>query len=166
MKTKTIFTLAIIPLMLIASACGSSKSTAEQEAEAQKMREKIEQFEITFEATYAHPSGGFQSIYLSPYYDVKLSSDTVSAYLPYYGRAYRAPIDSHEGGIKFTSTDFEYRIAEGKKGGNWKIDIRTLDTKRQFTLYLDVWENGTANLQVIDPDRQAISFQGIIKQPK
>ena len=47
---------------------------------------------------------GYRSIYLSPYYYLKVSKDTVVAYLPYFGRAYTAPADPTEGGIKFTST--------------------------------------------------------------
>lgn len=166
MKTKTVFTITLFVSMLIASACGSMKSTAEREANAQQIREKVQNFDLTFEATYAHPSGGFRSVYLSPYYELKVSHDTVLAYLPYYGRAYRAPMNPREGGIKFTSTDFEYQVLEGKKAGNWQINVRTWDTERQFTLYLDVWENGSARLDVMDPDKQPISFQGNIKLSK
>jgi hypothetical protein len=31
-----------------------------------------------------------------------------------------------------------------------------------MTLFLEVWENGTAQLTVDDPDRQTISFDGYI----
>lgn len=162
MKTKQTISLTLFVWLLVLAGCVSGKSIAERQADKELMREKIQEPDFTFEATYAHPSG-FRSIYLSPYYELKLTPDTVSAYLPYYGRAYRASLDPSEGGIKFTSTDFEYTITEGSKPGNWHIHLQTMDTKRQFTLYLNVWDNGSAHLSVNDPDRQSIAFQGNIK---
>jgi hypothetical protein len=48
--------------------------------------------------------------------------DTINAYLPFYGKAYSIPYGSNEGGIKFTSTDFNYTLTPKKKG-SWDITI-------------------------------------------
>lgn len=84
----------------------------------------------------------------------------MKAYLPYYGRAYRAPMDPREGGFQFTSTDFTYRYAPGKKRGSWIAKITILDLDRPVTFNFDIWENGTSRLMVSDFNRQPISFQG------
>ena len=97
---------------------------------------------------------------------MKVNPDTVRAYLPYYGRAYVAPMNPSEGGIKFTSTDFDYQVAPGKRKGNWQVNIRTRDTGREIFLYFDIWENGTARLNVTDTNRQPISFQGDLETGK
>ncbi|MDR1742520.1 MAG: DUF4251 domain-containing protein [Dysgonamonadaceae bacterium] len=163
MKKITSTLSACLFTALLFSSCGSSLSSAQKEAQAQEIRQKIEDFRFTFKATYAYPTG-YRSISLSPYYDLKVSKDSVRAYLPYYGRAYIAPINPDEGGIKFTSTDFDYKVSEGKKAGNWRIEIIPKDLRwGDTTLSLDVWENGNARLDVNSTDRQPISFHGDIE---
>lgn len=149
----------MLPFVLTFNACGGTQTVVEKEKQAADVRNAVEIPDFTFKATYAHPTG-YKSIYLSPYYDVKVSPDTVIAYLPFYGRAYRAPMNPSEGGYRFTSTDFEYRANEGKKKGSWDVEITLLDLNRPVTFRFDIWENGTARLSVTDVDRQPISFQG------
>lgn len=117
----------LVAISLLLFACGTTQTAAEKADKAKHLREKIESFNFKFNATYAHPQN-YKSVYLSSYYDVKVSPDTVKAYLPFFGRAYTAPMNSREGGIKFESTDFEYIIEEGKKDGRWQITINTKDT--------------------------------------
>lgn len=143
----------------ILTACGTMQTVAEKESKAMEIRTAIDDFRFTFNPTYAHPTG-YQAVYLSPYYDVKVSPDTLTVYLPFYGRAYRAPITPDENGYRFTSTDFEYQVIPGKKAGNCLIDIKINDQRRDLRFYFDIWENGVARLNVSDIDRQSISYQG------
>lgn len=165
MKQSALHLIIMLSVTFGLTACGTARSAAEKEAVANEVNQRINDFDFTFKATYAYPTG-FRSIYLSPFYDVKVSPDTVKAYLPYYGRAYVAPMDPSEGGIKFTSTDFDYQVEPGRKKGNWQVNIRTRDTGREIFLYFDIWENGTARLNVTDTNRQPISFQGDIETGK
>ncbi len=139
--------------------CGSTQTAVEREKQAADVENAVEMGDFTFKATYAYPTG-YKSVYLSPYYDVKITPDTVKAYLPYYGRAYRAPMDPSEGGYRFTSTDFAYRADKGGKKGNWNVEITLHDLDRPVTFRFDIWENGTARLNVSDVDRQQIAFHG------
>lgn len=159
-RVADILIALIIGVLL--NSCSSIQPSVEKTEKAQLLNEQIESFHFKFNATHAYPQS-YKSIYLSSYYDVKVSLDTVQAYLPYYGRAYTAPIDPNEGGIKFVSTNFDYNIKEGKKAGNWLITIQTKDTSRPYTLYFDLWNNGTARLSVHDRNKQTISFQGDIE---
>lgn len=161
-KTNYLLLLLSAACLMLNVSCASTQASAEKQAQALEIRKKVENGDFTFKATYAYPTG-FRSMYLSPYYDVKVKSDTVVAYLPYYGRAYSAPMDPTEGGIKFTSTDFDYNVKPGKKNGNWLVDIRFNDTKREILFFFDIWENGTARLNVTDTNRQSISFNGNIE---
>ena len=157
----TTFIVASLSFLLLLS-CGATQSAADKAQNAEALGSKIANMDFKFSATYAYPQN-FRSVYLSPYYDVTVSSDTVKCYLPYYGRAYTAPMNPSEGGIKFTSTSFDYDIKNGKKAGNWMVTIRTKDTTRPFTLVFNLWSNGTGRLSVDDPDRQTISFQGNVE---
>ena len=161
-KTNYLLLLLSATCLMLNVSCASTQASAEKQAQALEIRKKVENGDFTFKATYAYPTG-FRSMYLSPYYDVKVKPDTVVAYLPYYGRAYSAPMDPTEGGIKFTSTDFDYNVKPGKKNGNWLVDIRFNDTKREILFFFDIWENGTTRLNVTDTNRQSISFNGNIE---
>lgn len=151
--------LLMLSFLLSIHSCGSAQSAVEKEKQAALVRDAVEEGDFVFNANYAYPTG-YKSLYLSPFYDVKVSSDTVKTYLPFYGRAYRASLDPSEGGYRFTSTDFEYRVSKGKKNGNWNVTIVFNDQQRPLTFNFDIWENGTARLNVNDANRQAISFQG------
>jgi len=161
MKKIIFYTIGVLVSLLILRACGIMQSPGEKEKRANQLRVAVESSDFVFEATYAYPTG-YNSVYLSPYYDVKISPDTVSAYLPYYGRAYRAPMDPSEGGFHVTSTDFKYSFKEGKRNGNWIVEIDILDLDRPVTFSFDIWEAGSARLVVNDMNRQPISFQGEI----
>lgn len=162
MKKFALYGIGLFFSALLLQACGTTRSAAEKEQIAADIRHAVERCDFTFEATYAYPTG-YRSVYLSPYYNVKLSPDTVKAYLPYYGRAYRAPMDPREGGFNFTSTDFDYKLIPVKGKGNWQAEVTILDLDRPVTFRFDIWENGTARLDVNDMNRQAISFQGNIE---
>jgi len=104
-------------------------------------------------------------------YDVKFSNDSLTAFLPYYGQAYSAPYNSPaESGIKFTSTKFDYKVTQTKKG-NLEILIIPHDLSGRSPsdvqrMMLTVSEGGWANLQITLLTRQRISFSGTIEEIK
>ena len=166
MKYNKLFTyLTLFTLSILMMACATNKTAIERAEKAKLIDKQIENLDFTFVANYAYPQG-YQPIHLTPSYDVIVAPDTIKAYLPYFGRAYRAPMDPSDGGIKFESTNFESNIQIGKKYGEWHVTIQTKDTSRPFTLYFHLWNNGTARLDVKEPDRQSISLQGLIEERK
>lgn len=114
---------------------------------------------FVFKAQTVLPLGGGVR-QLTTNYDVRLLGDSMVAYLPYFGRAYVADFNGG-GGVNFTSTQFDYKIFNRKKGG-WNIDIKPKDTKDVRQLYFTIFENGYATLQVTSENRQAISYNGYI----
>ena len=160
-----LITLIIITLSALLYNCGTSKSATEKADAAKLLDNHIENADFKFIAKHAYPQG-YQSIHLTSLYSVKVTPDTVKAYLPYFGRAYRAPMNSNEGGIKFESTNFESKVLMGKRPGEWHVTINTKDTPSPITLNFHLWNNGTGHLNVTNQDRQSISFQGDIKENK
>ena len=156
-----LITLIIITLSVLLYSCGTSKSAAEKADATKLLDNHIENTDFQFIANHAYPQG-YQSIHLTSSYSVKVTPDTVKAYLPYFGRAYRAPMNSSEGGIKFESTSFESKVLMGKKAGEWYVTINTKDTPSPITLNFHLWNNGTGHLNVTNQDKQSISFQGDI----
>lgn len=110
--------------------------------------------------------GGGGAINLSGnQYDLKVTQDSIVAYLPYYGRAFSAPYNSNEGGIKFTSKDFTYKESKNKKG-YYIIQINTKDVRREnFRLTLNITTNGYATLVASGNNKQPITFNGYLDEP-
>lgn len=110
--------------------------------------------------------GGAGVIQLSgSQYELIVTKDSVVAYLPYYGRAYTATMNPDDSGIKFKSKDFTYK-ADKKKKGSWIITMNFKDTKDAQSMTLNVSENGYATLNVNSNNRQPISFNGYLGEPK
>ena len=164
----------IICALLIAG--GVTQGAHAQATKADKKVAKIAEIatlintkNFVFMANYANPTRGMQSRALTSEYDLTLSGDTLTAYLPYFGRAYLADYYSAtEGGIKFTTTDFTYKVTKGKKG-NFEILINfskssLSDPRAVKTMRLDVTPDGYASLQVISLNRDPISFEGEIQK--
>jgi hypothetical protein len=97
-------------------------------------------------------------------YDLRITKDSVVAYLPYFGRSYNPSMDPNEAGTRFKSKDFKYSSVKKKK--NWTIIIDPKDIKDHQQMILNVSESGYASLSVNNPNRQPISFNGYISENK
>ena len=162
-RCKKIFPL--IFLIIILSNCVLPVS-AQQSGNAKEVviKNLVDSQRYVFYAQSASPMSGRQK-FLTSNYTIYISKDTVMSDLPFFGRAYSAPINAADGGIKFTSINFDYKSAARKKGG-WDIIIKPKDAPdvQQFTL--TIYTNGTAYLNVNSTNRQSISFNGYIAKKK
>lgn len=98
-------------------------------------------------------------------YDLRITADSVVSYLPYYGRSFSAPIGRDESGFRFTSKKFSYTSKATKKGG-WSININSQDVRDNVRMNLSVTQNGYATLNVVSNNKQSISYNGYISEPK
>ncbi|MES1219768.1 MAG: DUF4251 domain-containing protein [Bacteroidota bacterium] len=154
LKTLLVFVIAIL---------ASSLALKAQEKDVAVIKEMIESKNFIFKAQSAAPQTG-GTRFLTSTYDLTVNPDKVISYLPYFGRAYSAPINPSDGGIKFTSTDFRYETKKIKKG--WDITIIPKDAADVQKLYLTVFDNGSASLRVNNTNRQGISFNGYVEKNK
>lgn len=92
-------------------------------------------------------------------YELKVSKDTVEAYLPFFGKTNSIPGSLSDNGINFKATDFKYTLQEKKKGG-WNIKITLKDAGETKQLSLTVSATGYATLQVTSTNREFITFNG------
>lgn len=152
-------TSIIILIAVIGFSCKSSGSMTKEQTIA-AIGQKVESGNFSFIPQRAIPTNG-RSVNISSF-EFKVSSDTIQSYLPYYGRAYSAPMFPDDNGIKFVSTDFDYNISPKNKG-MWTININTNDTRRKYAMTLNVGETGYTTLTVNTSDRQPISFYGVIQ---
>jgi hypothetical protein len=150
--------ILIKPIYLFISLFFSAGLFA-QDLDRAVVKKAVQDQEFTFKAQTAFPMGG-NVRHLTPGYDLRISGDSLSTYLPFFGRAYSAPLPG-EGPIKFQSDDFSYK-ASVKKKQSWEIVIEPEDTREVRQMILRIFENGHATLMVNSNDRQSISFSGYI----
>lgn len=158
-KIKSLFIKLLLPTAIIFIAAaypGFGQNPVDDKTKA-----LIDTKNFIFRAETAIPQRG-GTRYLTSEYDLRVSKDTVIAFLPYFGRAYTAPMDPTKGGIKFTSTDFEYTARQKKRG--WDITITPKDATDADVRYLvlSISNKGYGSLRVICNNRDAISFSGYI----
>jgi hypothetical protein len=97
-------------------------------------------------------------------YDVRVTKDSVVAYLPYFGRTFTPSMDPNDAGTRFKSKDFKYDAV--KKKNSWIITIVPNDVKEHQKLVFNVSQKGYASLSVTNINRQPISFNGNISEPR
>ena len=164
MKKISAFILLLAFVSATGMVCGQEKKSKKQRQQehAEQVQKMIESQDYKFIAQRALPMSG-RSVNLTFGYDVNISKDTISSHLPYFGRAYVAPMNNTQAGIRFVSTDFEYQLENAKKDG-WNVNITPKDGQRRCRFTLRVFSNGSASLTVNDDTRQSISFNGYITE--
>ena len=165
MKKSVLLALLIIASVSSVIYAQEKKPKKERRQEqAEKTQAMVDAQNYTFVTQRALPMSG-RSINLTSPYGMDVSKDTIKAYLPYFGRAYTAPMNPSEGGIRFESKDFEYRLENAKKGG-WNAYISIRDANRSIEMILNITTSGSASLSVNDTSRQGITFSGYINERK
>lgn len=158
--------LKLSAFMLVVSVslvhCSSSKKSVDLTGD--DVSKMVNNKNFVFVAEQVNPLRG-RSRQLTSEYDVTLKNDSLVSYLPYFGRAYQAPMDPSQGGIQFTSTNFSYSSTPNKKGG-WIVNIIPKDYQAVQHLTFTIFENGNASLSVTNTSRDPISFSGRIRKNK
>jgi hypothetical protein len=155
---KIIFLLLGIGFVSILLSCGSTQRLSDYSDE--EIIQSVRDRDFVFVANRMMPYKG-RSFNLNSYYDVVVATDTLKSFLPYFGRAYVAPIYPGNGGINFTSTNFEFRESRSK-GGAIEIEIRPKDETEVQSLLFSIFDNGSASLRVTLLNRTPVSYDGYV----
>lgn len=157
---KTFFNQIAIIALLFTFSCSSVKTTPENKNE---LTRKIQVKDYTVIANYANPMRG-KPIYLTSEYDLRIKNDSAFAFLPYFGVAYSAPYGGSEGGIKFAEPVKEYSVKSNKKSDGWDIHFEIKARENDYEIYLNIFNNGSSMFTVNSFNRDAITFNGEVKQ--
>jgi hypothetical protein len=152
-------------LFLFAIATSISLGAAAQSTDDKSAAFKtlVDSQNYVFQAQTAMPlRGGTRQ--LTTYYDLKVTKKAIVCDLPYYGRAYVAPINPSQNGLQFTSRDFTYTTTPRKNGG-WDVVIKPKDYRDVQQMTLTISTAGYTTLQVTNLNKDPISFNGVIVAP-
>lgn len=146
--------------MMIFSQCSSSRKY--EKLDKNDVEQLVNQHAFTFIAQNMQPMRGRQRT-LSEYYDIKIKPDSVISFLPYFGRAFIAPIDPSKGGLQFNSTQFDYKVTSSKPD-EWNVTIVPHDVSEVHQISFLIFGNGDATLDVNSAHRDPISFSGYLQK--
>src|SRR5687767_9610598 len=122
MKQMLSFSLV---LMMFSALLSTDAFAQKSDEKSDEIKQLIDSKRFEFIAQSMTPTSG-RMRQLTSYYSLIVKPDTLLSDLPYAGRAYSAPMDPTSTGVSFTSTSYDYKISDRKKGG-WDIEIKPKD---------------------------------------
>ena len=152
---------AVMVSMLFLQCSTANKMSA---AELAKIETMVKEHKFIFEAESITPMRS-QRKFLNSGYQVTVNRDTISADLPFIGRAQMAPVGRDESGTFFTTTNFTYKYTAENKN-NWRITLDINDQKFTRQIIINVFANGKASLDVYSNFRDPTNFSGHIRAIK
>jgi hypothetical protein len=159
MKSLKFILLLLLPLCTFAIQC-KPVGAAGQNAKEAAVKKLLESRMYQFIPQSVQPQAG-RSIPISNY-ALTIRKESMSSYLPYFGVAHSAPINTGKGPLDFKATNFAYSSEAGNRGNTLvsiKLDNATDAQEFNFT----VSATGYATLNVRFNSRQSISFYGQIR---
>lgn len=147
---------------LLASVMLGGCATAEERAaraaeQAAKVRTALTERNYIIGIEHMYPmKGGAKSVTAG--YTVEVRNDSLFSYLPYIGRAYQIPYGGGKG-LNFSERIGSYQESQGKNGvRHMEIGVRNDEDTYLYTI--DVWDNGTSQIDVQPRQRERISYSG------
>ncbi len=161
---RVLLTAAMLALMLAACGTTGGLSKAERAAlVARQVDSLLSNRTFSVEVDWMRPLGGSPR-HVNANYELTLNGDQLDSYLPYVGEAYRLPYGGSKGlNFKGTVTDF---IMQMTTRNRYVIEFNVANDEDVFHYRIDIFNNGKAVIDVIARDRDAISFDGMLKLPQ
>jgi hypothetical protein len=144
------------------AGCVASKDNL-RNTNTMNIKSQLDNKSWAFVAQSALPMAG-RTIQLNGYNELVVKNDSMQSYLPYFGRAYSAPMSPSEGGYNFSALIKTYAISDHKNG--YDVVLSPQDRSNGEKFNLSVFDNGTAMLTVSNNNRQPISFNGYLRTIK
>jgi len=161
MKTLKVLLAAFLAFTLSASFAQDNTIS-----NSNNIKATVNSGNFVFRAQSVSPETGIVRQLTSPFV-LSVSNIDIVSDLPYYGRAYSAPVDPTQGNLQFTSKNFQYDAKQYTRRNHktaWHITIKPKDTAGDgLTMFLTIYEDGTASLDISSETRQSVSFSGYIE---
>lgn len=166
---RTIALFLFIFSLILTGCGGSSVITTEdgRELNGQQQREELERItsmiengNFTFTVQSVNPQGS-SPIYPSTEYTLSAEDGTYRAYLPYFGRSYRAEYGGN-GGIDFEGKPEELEIETNRRRNKVTVSFTIDQPDEQYDVTLEIGAGSYGTMTIISPYRRAISYYGNI----
>lgn len=153
----TIFALLAI---FTFGSCSTSSRLQGNEKLAEKERaiaSLVSQKRLKIDVVMAHPMSG-NTIPVTDGFTLELRGDSVASRLPYFGRAYSAPLTDGNA-FDFAAPITDFADEKGKNGARL-ITFGAKTIEDAFRFRVEVFGNGRAYIHVTTQKRQPINYDG------
>lgn len=163
LKQKGIFFLGFMAFISCLISCSVSKLTSEEKALqrqmiAQKVKDSLDNRTFKIDLNYVIPRR-MRAHSLEYGYSIQVKGDSLDAYIPFFGEAYRAEIGTQDEGLKFRGSMSGYEVLLVKKD-LYRVNILAKKPLDEILYQIEVYENGVATLFVRSLNREDIRFNG------
>lgn len=157
-----------LSLVLVFSACTSTKELSSNRAENRKLKKLAEQVEITkaiesrryiikVDRLYATGGGIWDLVPRSNF--VIINGEIASISLGYMGRTYFSrPIS----GINLNGRTIDYKMESNETKGTYKIQMAVKVGADKFDVYLTIGNEGFCSVSLNNPYIQSVSYSGTL----
>ena len=116
---------------------------------------------FTFRALSVTPIHGTSRQLTAGDYTLKVTTDSLIAYLPYIGAQYNVPTPDEMiyGGYKFAVTNYSYTATAGKHG-SWEIIMSVSAQRDKQELTLNCSKSGWGELRITSAGKDPITYYG------
>ena len=156
MKRFIFITFAALTL----ASCSTADKVARDERRREKagmVAESIESGRYRVGVRTAYPVRG-GAVQVTGDYGLEVSGDSVTVYLPYFGRGYTLPYGGGKG-LNFKALTTEYDVRKMKRGRT-RVEFSTRNDEDIYRFTVDIFDNGQVTVDVQPQQRSRISYGG------
>lgn len=152
--------ISLIIAVLTLASCSTADKVARDERRREKagmVAESIESGRYRVGVRTAYPVRG-GAVQVTGDYGLEVSGDSVTVYLPYFGRGYTLPYGGGKG-LNFKALTTEYDVRKMKRGRT-RVEFSTRNDEDTYRFTVDVFDNGQVSIYVQPQQRSRISYSG------
>ena len=163
---KAILTIVTLILIISNPILAQSKKELKKQTEQKeytKTKKLIEGGIYTFEATSANTQKGRRIDLTTSFNSLKINNVHAVADLPFFGISQVSSFKG-DGGIKFDTENIDYKIEHNEKKHRITIKFKAKNKTEVFDLFLTIYADASATLNVSSSHRDFMSYRGDVKE--
>jgi len=160
MKTKKILSSVFLILFLGTFTLSAQSKQSRKKEKEKAVKELVDSGNYKIDVSMAYPQRG-RSVPLTSFYSLEIRNDSVISHLPFYGRAYSIPYGGGNG-LSFKAPVEEYDISKNMKKKKYEVKLKTKTSEDTFQFNIDIFFDGSSNINVNMQNRESIHFSGDI----
>jgi len=157
--------MLLLSALLLLAACATTSTSSQGKmtkaerrlARQAQVQQRLDERRYTIEVEMMHPTG-LPSRHLNSDFSLEVIGDSIYSYLPYVGRAYEIPYGGGKA-LHFSGRVSYYRSAPVKDDLT-RIEFGIENEEDRYIYTLEVFDNGSADIDIICQRRDRISFSG------
>lgn len=155
--------LLVFTFVAFAVCCSTTKMTREEEQAlrmktAQMVKDSLTNQSFKIDVNYVIPNR-MPARHLEYGYYIRVYKDSIDAYIPFFGEAYRVEYGTADEGLKFKGLISGYEVKRIKKD-MYQVNALVKKSFDEILYQMDIFENGRATIFVRSLNREGIHFSG------